>query len=48
MDNSNEKNVENTIKKKDEISDLEFIKRKQIDDDFDQIKDFLDEGFQSM
>lgn len=48
MDNSNEKNVGNTIKKKDEISDLEFIKRKQIDDDFDQIKDFLDEGFQSM
>lgn len=48
MDNSNEKNDGDTIRKQDEISDLEFIRRKQIDVDFEQMKELLDEGFKSM
>lgn len=48
MDNSNEKNGNNIIKKNEEISDLEFIKRKQIDDDFKQISNLLEDGYQSM
>lgn len=47
MDNSNEENG-NIIKKNEEISDLEFIKRKQIDDDFKQISNLLEDGYQSM
>lgn len=46
MDNTEEN--DNFIKKHEEISDLEYIKRKQIRDDFEEMKNLLEDGFQSM